>query len=102
MKISNKNIKLLAEDILRTYAHSSSLEEKATQYFSKNPDKVDIFKENINDAKELLKKGDGLIHAMYASCYDVNDLYIKKYNDTAFESIQNYILENGKGLKKRF
>lgn len=102
MTIIDRELNSLANSVFSTASYSSSLKEKANEYFSHNPKKVKAFKDRIESAKELLKKGDALVHAMYESCCDANDPYLKTYNATDFDSVKKYIARDGKGLKENF
>jgi hypothetical protein len=102
MKITDKKISPLAQNVLNTYSHSSSLEEKASAYFSKDPSQVDVFKQNIDYFKTLLKEGDELVHAMYITCYGLDSPYLEKYENTSFETIKTFIESEGKTVKTSF
>jgi hypothetical protein len=101
MEILNEEIKRIASKIMETNTYSSSLEEKTTEYFYNNKKDIEIFKSNELDAKNLLKKGDELIHTIYIHCYqnDDNNEYIKKYLNVSLEKNKNIDL---KSIKKIF
>jgi hypothetical protein len=100
MKILNQEIKRIAEGIMKTNISSSSLEDKTIEYFRSNEKDIIVFKSNEKDVKNLLKKGDELIHTIYFYCYqnEKND-YIKKYLSVSLEKFEDKDL---KFIKKTF
>jgi hypothetical protein len=102
MEILNKEIKRIASKIMETNTSSSSLEEKTTEYFFNNKKDIEIFKSNELDAKNLLKKGDELIHTIYVHCYqnDDNNDYIQKYSNVLLEKNENIDLRSIKKIFK--
>jgi len=89
MKMLNEEIKRIAESVMKTSMSSSSLEEKTAEYFRSNQGDVLIFKSNTSYIQSLLKKGDELIHTIYAYCYKNNDKnnYINQYSSFSLEKV---------------